>query len=436
MDGRVRSALAAGGLDGFERRDPTTLSGGEKQRLAIAAVLALAPRLFLLDEPSTDLDPVGRREIFGVLDRLRIANTALLVAEHDAATIVGADRIGVLCEGRIALVGTRREVLALPSELESLGVRPPELASVAAALDLDPWPLDVDAVEARMRAAELSIVSRPEIEARSAGAVLLEARDLRFRYPDAPDEALRGVSLELRSGEFVALIGNNGSGKTTLARQLNGLLEPHSGSVRWQGRGLATLGAPERAAAVGYVFQNPDEQIFAATVEEEIAFGPIQLGFPRAEVERRVAGALEAVDLGALADRDPFLLGKGERQRVAVASMLALSPSVLILDEPTTGLDYRETLSLFGVLGKLNETGRTIVVITHVPWVVAAYARRAILMSHGTILWDGSVRGLFERGDLCAEGDFVPGAATRLGRRFGVTPLTVEELVSWVQRPG
>ncbi|MGH7856857.1 MAG: ATP-binding cassette domain-containing protein, partial [Candidatus Binatia bacterium] len=395
------------------------------------AVLALRPALLLLDEPSTDLDPAGRREIFEVLGRLR---AALLVAEHDTESVLGADRIVVLHDGAVALDGPPADVLARPGELEALGVRPPELASICAKLGLGAWPLDVNAVEGRMRGAGLRLAAPAPEESPRDGAVLLEACCLRFRYPDAPGEALRGLSLDLREGEFVALIGSNGSGKTTLARHLTGLLEPDAGSVSWRGRPLAALTAPERAGAVGYVFQNPDDQIFASSVEEEVAFGPVQVGMTKPEVRRRVREALDAVGLADSADRDPFLLSKGERQRVAVASVLALSPSVLILDEPTTGLDYRETLSLFEVLGRLRRSGRTIVVITHVPWVVGRYAHRAILMSGGGVLWDGPVRGLFERRDLCAEGDFVPGDVTRLGQRFGVTPLTVEECLSWLRR--
>ncbi|MGH7821536.1 MAG: ABC transporter ATP-binding protein [Candidatus Binatia bacterium] len=431
MDPRVTRALRAVGLEGFEGRDPTTLSGGEKQRLAIGSILALEPALLLLDEPSTDLDPAGRREIF---ERLRQLRSTLLVAEHDVESMLAADRIVVLHEGAVALDGVATDVLARPRELEALGVRPPELSSVCAALGLGPWPLDVDSVEARMRAAGMRIVDSAPDEPGAAGEVILEARSLRFRYPESREDALRDVGLELREGEFLALVGSNGSGKTTLARHLNGLLEPRAGSVVWRGRPLRTLSAPERAAAVGYVFQNPDEQIFAATVEEEVAFGPLQIGLTAPEVRRRVEGALAAVGLEGLAGRDPFLLGKGERQRVAVASILALSPAVLILDEPTTGLDYRETLSLFEVLRRLNAEGRTIVVITHVPWVVAAYARRVVLMSRGAVLWDGAVRGLFEREDLCEAGDFVPPDVTRLGRRFGSTPLTPEELLSCLRR--
>jgi len=435
MEERSRAALDAVGLAGFERRDPTSLSGGEKQRLAIAAALALRPGLFVLDEPSTDLDPAGRRDILRVLDRLRTSGTALLMAEHDTEAVLGADRVVVLRRGVVAERGPAAEVLIRARELDLLGVRPPELASVCSGLGLPAWPLDLDSVEARMKAAGWRIEPASDVaEVRQgSGSVLIEAGDVTFRYGAARRDAVGSASLTIHEGEFVALVGSNGSGKSTLARLLNGLLEPTRGTVRWRGRPLRALAPRERAAAVGYVFQDPDEQIFAATIEEEVAFGPIQLGWDAAERERHVRDALEAVGIAEMVDRDPFLLGKGERQKVAVASILALAPQVLVLDEPTTGLDFHETRELMDLLAELNRRGKTIIVITHVPWIVTRYARRAVLMSEGSILFDGSVRELVAREELCRAGDFLPGPATRLGRRFGATPLTVEELLSWTR---
>jgi energy-coupling factor transport system ATP-binding protein len=186
------------------------------------------------------------------------------------------------------------------------------------------------------------------------------------------------------------------------------------------------LSARERATAVGYVFQNPDEQIFAATVAEEIAFGPVQMGISSVEVESRVRTAVDAVGLAGLEARDPFLLGKGERQKVAVASILVLRPEILILDEPTTGLDFREQQAMLGVLESLHASGQTIVTITHVPWVVGSYAERAIVMQDGRMLFDGPVATLFADEDLCRKADFVPPDITRLANQLGAVALDVE----------
>ena len=433
MRRRIERALGAVGLGGFERRDPTTLSGGEKQRLAIAGVLALEPELWLLDEPTTDLDPAGRRELFALLARLRAARTTLLVVEHDLEALIAADRWILLDGGRIAAEGTPREVLSRPRELVELGVRPPDLAIICERLELPAWPLDVDGVVERLRARGLRARRSDPTPPRQERAAVLEARGVRFRYEDQARDALAGVDFAVRDGEMVALIGANGSGKSTLARLLGGILEGGGGRIDWRGRPLSALSARERAAAVGYVFQNPDDQIFAATVEEEIAFGPRQLGCPGAEIEARVRGAVEAVALAGLEARDPFLLTKGERQKVAVASILALRPAVLILDEPTTGLDFREQTALMNVLRRLHRAGQTVVIITHVPWVVGTYAERTVLLEGGRIVYDGPVGNLFADEVLCRGADFVPPEAARLANRLGTAAVDVEGLLALLE---
>ncbi|MBI2962206.1 MAG: ABC transporter ATP-binding protein [Deltaproteobacteria bacterium] len=432
MAERIRRALDSVGLAGFERRDPATLSGGEKQRLAIGAVLALEPELWLLDEPSTDLDPAGRRELFALLGRLRAKRGTLVVVEHDTEAMADADRWVVLDRGRVALAGRPPELLERPDELAALGVRPPDLAVVCRRFGVPAWPLDVERVAERLGALGRRLRAAPNAAAESAGEVVLEARSLRFAYEDQDRPALDGVDFTLRRTEFVALVGANGSGKSTLARRIAGLLDGGSGEVRWRGRPLGALAAGERAAAVGYVFQNPDEQIFAATVGEEIAFGPRQMGCAPEEVWARVRAVIEAVGLGGLEERDPFLLGKGERQKVAVASILALRPAVLILDEPTTGLDFAEQRALMDVLESLHAAGQTIVIITHVPWVVGRYARRGVLLREGRVRFDGAVAELFADEALCREADFVPPEIARLGNRLGAAAVDVERfLAAW-----
>jgi energy-coupling factor transport system ATP-binding protein len=307
------------------------------------------------------------------------------------------------------------------------------LAIVCERLGLPVWPLDVDDVVKRVRGRGLG--ARPCVAAppRREGSALLEARSVRFRYEDQEREALGGVDFAVRDGEMVALIGANGSGKSTLARLLGGILEGGEGRITWRGRPLSAFGARERAAAVGYVFQNPDDQIFAATVEEEIAFGPRQLGCHGGEIEARVRAAVEAVGLAGLEARDPFLLTKGQRQKVAVASILALRPAVLILDEPTTGLDFREQTALMSVLERLHRAGQTVVIITHVPWVVGTYAERAVLLQEGRVVYDGPVGSLFADEALCRGADFVPPEAARLANRLGTAAVDVERLLALLE---
>jgi len=430
---RVAAALAAVGLAGFEGRDPTTLSGGEKQRLAIAGLLALRPRIMVLDEPTTDLDPAGRVEVFGVLGRLRADGLSLLLIEHDTAAAEDADLLILLREGRVLAAGPPAALLGDVERCVAAGIRPHDVARVFAALDLPAPPLDVDAAAARLR--ERGLVPSPPREAAPASATaapLVELGGVGHRYPDGR-EALAGVTLTIGHGEFVALVGRNGSGKTTLAKHLNGLLHATTGRVMLDGRDVRALPLETLAQRVGYVFQDPDHQLFAATVAEEVAFGPRQCGLPPDDVEARVAEALDAVGLDAR-DADPFLLDKGARQRLAVAAILALRPEALVLDEPTTGLDWAEQRRMLELLDRLHAAGRTIVVITHTPWVIAEHAKRVVLLAGGRVRYDGPVRPFFADDALVAEASFRAPDVTRLGRALGCTPLDVDELVGWIRR--
>jgi energy-coupling factor transporter ATP-binding protein EcfA2 len=434
MPARVTRALGAVGLAGFEGRDPTTLSGGEKQRLAIAGLLALRPRIMVLDEPTTDLDPAGRVEVFHVLARLREDGLTLLLIEHDTAAAESADLLVLLSDGRILAQGPPAKLLADVETCVTAGIRPHDVCRVFAALGLRDAPLDVEEAATRLRDAGLVPGARPVSDpVPPSRPPLIELSGVGHHYPDGR-RALADVTLTIGRGEFVAIVGPNGSGKTTLAKHLNGLLRPTEGQVRLGGKDVTTLPLEALAQQVGYVFQDPDHQLFAATVAEEIAFGPENCGLPPVVVEARVAEALDAVDLRER-DADPFLLDKGARQRLAVASILALRPDALVLDEPTTGLDFREQRRMLALLDRLHEAGRTIVIITHTPWVIAEHAERVILLGGGRLRYDGPLRPFFADERLTAEASFRAPDVTRLGSLLGCTPLTVEELVGWM-RPG
>jgi energy-coupling factor transporter ATP-binding protein EcfA2 len=441
MRRRAPRALAAVGLQGFEHRDPSTLSGGEKQRLAIAATLALQPRILVFDEPTTDLDPLGKLEIFAVLAGMRREGYTLVVIEHEIAAAEQADRLIVMSQGRIVCDDTPATVLGQVDFLHKHGVRSPDVSRLAARLHLVAVPRSVDEAEKALRT-RVETPAPPIQLQRNEGyggaglrgrasvgpqdSPLVEAESITFHY-ESGAAALMEVSVRIAARDFIALIGQNGSGKTTLAKHLNGLLHPNSGCVLLSGRNLRELPMNTVAADVGYVFQNPDHQIFAATVIDEVAFGPRNFGLAPSEVTGRVQGALEAVGLRGLEAADPFLLGKGQRQRLAVASLLAMQPRLLILDEPTTGLDYDEQRRMMDLLARLHTQGMAILIITHSPWVVAEYAERGVLMGAGRILFDGPLRALFAEEELLARAHFQAPEITRLGRRFGFTPLSVEE---------
>ncbi len=429
MDTRIREALGLVGLTGFEHRDPTTLSGGEKQRLAIAAVLAMRPPLVVLDEPTTDLDPLGKGEVFAVLAALRRQGHTLVLVEHEIEAAESADRIVLMRRGSVIADGQAAEILPRIELLREAGVRPRDVDRIAAALRLEPRCAHVSDLEEVLRRRG-TVPHRPLAPATPRDErPFLEVDRVSYAYAGGA-AALRDVSLRIDPGEFVALIGHNGSGKTTLAKLLNGLLRPAAGEVRLRGTDIAELPLSRVAGEVGYVFQDPDQQIFAASVREEVRFGPFNLGVREPELSERVAGALAAVGLSGIEEADPFLLGKGQRQRLAVAALLAQRPQLLILDEPTTGLDFTEQSHMMQLVASLRRQGITLVVITHSPWVVAEYAERGILLSGGSVLFDGPLRALFAQEDLLLRSHFRVPDATRLGNRFGASTLSVEELLA------
>jgi energy-coupling factor transport system ATP-binding protein len=269
---------------------------------------------------------------------------------------------------------------------------------------------------------------------------MIQVQDVSFHYEGVPTLALDHVSLDIERGEFVALIGQNGAGKTTLAKMFNGILLPKSGCVLVEGRNTHDVGLEVLARTVGYCYQNPDHQIFSQTVKEEVAFGPKNLGMKPLEVEAAVTHALKLVEMESLAASPPFLLGRGQRQKLAVASVIAMGSPVLVVDEPTTGLDLRGSLNIMNLLKQWNADGRTIIIITHDMNIVAEFARRVIVMAGGKKLADGSTRHVLTNQDVLAQAFLKAPQITRVAQRldprlgFPRDILTVEEMRAEIEK--
>ena len=268
----------------------------------------------------------------------------------------------------------------------------------------------------------------------------IEVRDLVYRYSDGT-QALNGINLNIAEGEFIALIGQNGSGKTTLSKCLNGLFKATTGDVIVDGLNSKNTPIVQMVRRVGYVFQNPDHQLFNNNCWDEIAYGPRNIELPEAEVKERVAEAAQVVGLPEMYfGEHPFFLSKGLRQRVAIASILALRPRVIIVDEPTTGQDARQSLEIMDFLRSLNETlGHTIIIVTHDMPIVGAYARRTVAMGMGQVLADGPTSDVFRQADVLAQTFIEPPQVTQLAQRvshLGFDPgtLMVEEMVEQARR--
>ncbi len=433
IERRIQHYLSFVGLEKMRLREPATLSGGQKQRLAIGSVLALEPKVLVMDEPTTDLDPKGREEVLSVARSIREEGRMLLVVDHEPETAVGADQVWLMREGQLIAKGSPVEVLADVSTTESCGIKPLPTMELFNAMGWPGNPLTVEGAIALIQKHNLTKrqpLNLPSLSsANGKGALILEAEGLGYTYPTYHVEALRGIDLHIREGEFIAILGQNGSGKTTLAKHFNGLLKPASGRMLVRSKSTLNYSHRDLARMVGYVFQNPDHQIFARTVEEEVGFSLKALGENPKTIEKRVAEALEVVELQGYEQKVPFALTKGERQRVAVASVLAAQPQVVILDEPTTGLDYRHQRNMMEMLKRLNQKGHTVIIITHSMWVAAEYAERTIVLKDGSILSDGPTRAVFADEAQLASASLRPSSLVRLSNWLGTKALTVEEMV-------
>ena len=433
IERRIERYLRFVRLEKLRSREPASLSGGQKQRLVIASVLALEPKVLVMDEATTDLDPLGRVEVLSVAERFREEGRILFLVDHEPETAVTADQVWLMREGQVISQGPPSEILVDVHSMQSCGIKALPMVELFHSMSWPGNPLTVESAIELIQKHHLTQRRESKVHTVSSGHAksppILRAEDLRYAYPAYPEEALRGVNLMIQEGEFIAILGQNGSGKTTLAKHFNGLLKPTSGRMRVQNKPTTEVSHREMARWVGYVFQNPDHQIFARTVAEEVGFGLKMQNETSTTVERRVGEALEGAGLQGYEKKVPFTLTKGERQRVAVASVLAAQPRVIILDEPTTGLDDRHLQDMMRMLKRLNQQGNTVIIITHSMGVAAECASRTIVMKDGNLLADGPTRAVFADEAGLAEASLCPPPLVRLSNWLGTEALTVQQMV-------
>ncbi len=400
---RMEESIDTLGLSAIRRRALNELSGGEKQKVAIASVLALHPKILVLDEPTSELDPKGAEDVLATVARLNeeLGITVILV-EHRLDRVVHlVDRMVVLNGGEIVADDTPRKVMG-GRQAAALGIGLPPIVKLFRGIQSDgekvgELPLTVKEGRAMMAEA-FQNAKRHTLPAkkRTVGKPIVSLSKLCHTYSNRI-VALREVSLEFHEGEFIAIMGRNASGKTTLVKHINGLLKPTRGTVSVNGvdAGKSTIAALARI--VGFVFQNPNDHLFADTVEEEVAFTLKSLGFPDEEVIRRTDEVLEQFNLTRYRHSYPRSLSGGERQRVALASVVAAGPRVLILDEPTRGMEYSLKTVLMCFLKEYRDRGNTIILVTHDVETVAEHADRVVLLSEGRIVVDGDRRQVLSK---------------------------------------
>jgi energy-coupling factor transport system ATP-binding protein len=424
IQARVESALEAVGIAHLAERVIVTLSGGERQRVAIAGALAMRPRLLILDEPTSDLDPGGRREVLETLAVLKDQGITVLLIEHNLEEVAGyADRCLVMDGGRLILDDTPFRALSSDSKrLIQIGVYPPQGYRLASALGLDDASDEVLLEALKARTASRSMI--PRAVTNDNGPVEIEFEHVTTDR-DGRKRVLDDISFRIGKGEFVALIGRNGAGKSTIAGHLIGFLQATEGRVLVGGCDARELTVSKLAHRVGYLFQNPDNQLFMDSVKREIGFGLTNYGAE--DVEGRVDRAMAHHGLTPFATRPPQSLSRGQRQRVAVASIMAMEPTVLVLDEPTTGQDRGHLYALMDEMMALHRAGRAVLLITHDLTLVAAYAERVLVMDEGRLLFDGTPTALFYESTIVETLGWRPPVAVRLGRLLGAHGALVPE---------
>lgn len=449
---RVREALKGVGLVGFERHETHALSGGQKQRVALAGVLAMEPRVLILDEASSMLDPRGRKGLMKACRALHDRGMTIVMITHFMEEAAEADRVAVFQAGRVAILGTPEEILTRADGLVELNLDMPASCCLGMALRAKGVPVHAQVREADMvaeiaqayaersgagtagqssasdsrvldnasSATDGTAVSEPVIEIshlshsyslsarerrrwrkRSATADKSNKQALWGNDPSSP-WALRDVSLTVRRGEFLGLAGHTGSGKSTLVQHLNGLIRPQEGFVRALGLDLSNKkDAAAVKAKVGVVFQYPERQLFAETVALDVAFGPRNLGLPQDEVDRRVESSLSRVglDLTTVGDKSPFELSGGQQRRVAFAGVLAMEPEVLVLDEPMAGLDPAARRDFLGLIDRLHREGLTVVMVSHSMDDLANCCDRIVVMNEGAVFAEGVPAQVFAHAD-------------------------------------
>ena len=449
---RVREALKAVGLVGFERHETHALSGGQKQRVALAGVLAMEPRVLILDEASSMLDPRGRKGLMKACHALHDRGMTIVMITHFMEEAAEAGRVAVFRAGHVAMLGMPDEILSQADELAQLNLDMPASCCLGRALrakgvpvcaqvrEADmvaeilrvyaeqdgvdaaarPLPLRSDTVAAESSATDEPDASDPVIELSHVSySYSLSARERRRWHKHSAVEgastkqalwgndpsspwALRDVSLTVRRGEFLGLAGHTGSGKSTLVQHLNGLIRPQEGAVHALGLDLSNKkDAAAVKAKVGVVFQYPERQLFAEAVAQDVAFGPHNLGLPQDEVARRVESSLARVglDLAAVGDKSPFELSGGQQRRVAFAGVLAMEPEVLVLDEPMAGLDPAARRDFLELIGRLHREGLTVVMVSHSMDDLANCCDRIVVMNEGAVFAEGTPAQVFAHAD-------------------------------------
>ena len=392
---RIKWALELVGLEGFEQKSPEELSGGQKQLIAIASIMAMRPQILILDEPTSDLDPNGKQHIFQVLEQIRkkFDLTIILVTHESKKVLQFCTRVIVLDCGKVVFDGVPKKLMSNEQLIDETGICNPEkIASV---------------VENLIQSSQINTLDNYEMNLHQNSIISFD--NISYTYPNGT-QALKDVSLNIKTGAFLAIIGKNGSGKTTLIKHINGLIKPQSGNVNIKNESIKDYSISSISQTIGYCYQNPDHQLFKNTIREEIEFGLLNLKIDKEEIEKRYNKIVDLLNLRKFEEiyESTFYLSKGIRQRLALASVLVLEPEILIIDEPTTGQDFLMIKEFMKILQDLNKENHTIIIVTHDPFVISNYSKEIIIMSDGHVIKHLSTIEFLKNKELQDIAAFVP----------------------------
>lgn len=389
----------------FREKNPFDLSGGQMQRVAIASVLAMEPEILLLDEPTSQLDPQGSEEVFHTVELLAKTGITIFMIEQKMEKLASyCDKILLLHEGKQIDFDTPEKIFSRP-DLAELGICPPYVTRYCIEQNLfrpdGTYPVTMEDVKRVLKRDMERKVTLPQL----TDPVLTEVpedrfavRNLKFSYTeDHPIFENFQLSLDQRP---TAIIGQNGAGKTTLVRLLKGLLKPSAGTILYQGEDISRRTVASLAGQVGYVFQNPDDQIFKYKVIDEVMFGPLNIGMPKEKAKEKAMEALALTELTSYAGENPYDLELSQRKLVAIASVLAMDTDVIILDEPTIAQDYRGKEIIRNIITSLSEQGKLVLAILHDMDFVAQCFSRVVVLAHGQLLADGTPSEVFVQEDV------------------------------------
>jgi len=431
---RIEEALDTVGIAPLRFARNNELSGGEKQKVAIASVLALHPEVLVLDEPTSELDPQSAEEVLRLLERLNdeLGLTVILIEQRLDRVVHLVDRMLVMGGGKIIAEGTPGEVMN--GDIGGLGIGLPPVIRLMRELEshnasLNGLPLTVKDARLQLQKVLRGVKRADLAEGGGKMEAVLNMDKVWFAYGERA--VLRNINLDIDRGGFIAVMGRNASGKTTLVKQLNGLLKPSKGRVRLEGVDTRKSTVAELSRRVGYVFQNPNDHLFADTVEDEIAFSLRNRGADETQIASAVEVMLDEFGLSQYRKSYPRNLSGGERQRVALASVLVGEPEVIVLDEPTRGMDYVLKKKLVNYLDDYRRRGNTVIMVSHDVETIAECAQRVVLLSEGRVVVEGSKREVLSKALL-----FSP-QINRLAQAlsgYGVadTTLTVSEMLEQI----